>query len=168
MKYCKITTISHPVSLSHNECLEHISNILQRESTECIDCTFPIFDKENTVINLDKTEAIKAEIEKRTRNKSMDFAFGIVDSNSTVKEILMIELRLNYKNPNNLSKTELEGKVSGSISILKDNIPIHNKYIFIFKTSQISEAENRLFRMRPSINSNYIVMDVDKLKEMYF
>jgi len=95
----------------------------------------------------------------------MDIAFAISDSLNI--EILLVEFRFNYKNPNNLQKGDLEGKVSGSKSFLGNSVKINDNYIFIFKPNLIQQARNRMQRMNPKIPNNYIVMDLEGLVTKY-
>jgi hypothetical protein len=165
MKYCNYTTINHHIAVLHNNCLQDINYLITKEGY--LGTVSPFINNE-TVIYLDLAEELIAITEGRSKNKSMDMAFGLTNSDSSIKEMLMVELRLNYSNPNNLNRAELEGKVAGS-SLLLSNIPeIHNRFIFIFKTNQRQEARNRLSRMIPRINSNYIVMDIPELHSTYF
>lgn len=165
MKYCRNTTINHDISLSHNSCLQNINTLIINEGFVG---TIPLFTNTEIVINLDEAERIMAIEVGRPLNRSMDMAFGLSNENSTNERILMVELRLNYHNPNNLNRTEIEEKVNGSSLLLNDIPPIYKLYIFIFKTEQLQEAISRLFRMIPRINSNYVVMDIHQLKERYF
>ena len=120
------------------------------------------------VIDLDLVEELAAKSQSRQKNKSMDLAFGITDG-SKLNEMVMVELRLNYQNNlRNLDKSKLDGKVNGSLAILSNNPPIFKQFIFIFQTSLKEQAKNRLFRMYPRINSNYIVMDAFDLKSAFF
>jgi hypothetical protein len=165
MKYCSNTTINHNIAILYNACLQELNQLIVNEGYLG---TIPLFKNNEIVINPDKAEKIIAKKAGRRRNKSMDMAFGLSNSDSSIREMLMVELRLNYRNPNNLNREELEGKVAGSILVLANIPQIHNRYIFIFKTNQRQEARNRLSRMIPRINSNYIVMDIHELQASYF
>ncbi len=83
------------------------------------------------------------------------------------EEMLLVELRFNYQNLKNLKKSDLEGKVRGSVALLPNNV-IHTEYLFIFQPNLVAEARRRLARMNPVIPNNYKTMDLDKLKETYF
>lgn len=168
MKYCINTTRNHPITTKYPQVLEDINDLLINESRDCVGYLVPTFNNNESVINMDSLEAIVARDNNRARNKSMDLAFGINSADSINKEMVLVEIRLNYINPNNLNKEELEGKVNGSSQLLSGHHPIHNKYIFIFKSNQIQEAISRLRRMIPSINSGFIVMDVEQLQLSYF
>jgi hypothetical protein len=169
MKYCNTTTINHPIAQTYSDCLQNINHILFNDSQDCHGYIVPNFENNEIVINLDDVETkLTNDLGRLEKNMSMDLAFGLSNSDSTNQEMLMVELRLNYLNPNNLKKEKIDGKVTGSILALGNHTPIHEKYIFIFKTNQVAEAKNRLFRMIPTVNSNYIVMDLENLKSIYF
>ncbi len=102
------------------------------------------------------------------KNKSMDMAFGIKNSDSSKIQMQLIELRFNYNNPNNLDRKEIEGKVAGSSQLLSEVPPTVKLYMFIFKTEKLQEAISRLFRIIPKINPNYAVMDIYSLKKNIF
>jgi hypothetical protein len=168
MKYCHQTTKSHPIASEYFSCLENINLLIERESRDCKNCVIPTFEKNEIVLNLDAVESTKKDHLRIPRNKTMDMAFGLKDFNENINEFIIVELRLNYQNPNNLNKELIDGKVNGSIELLNNHLAIHSKFIFVFKTNQIKEAENRLFRMIPKVNSNYVVMDLQMLKSAYF
>lgn len=169
MKYCNNTTVNHPISQAYSNCLQNINDIILKDSQDCHGYVIPNFENNEIVINLDDVEEKLTIAQGRLeKNKSMDMAFGITNSDATVKEMLMVELRLNFINPNNLKKDKIDDKVAGSTLALQNHYPIHEKYIFIFKTSLVAEATNRLFRMHPAVNSNYVVMDLQNLKANFF
>ena len=95
-------------------------------------------------------------------------SFGVAIENSTIKHMVIVELRLNYINPNNVRREELEEKAIGSIAALGSSIPVHDNFIFIFQSNLVEQARNRLYRMNPRIPSNYIVMDPNTLKHTFF
>ncbi len=165
MKYCRKSTINHNIALSHNSCLQNINTLIIDEGYLGTDL---FFTNEEIILNMDRAETIFAPLENRLQKKSMDMAFGIKSPDSINTKMLMVELRLNYKNPNNLNRAEIEEKVEGTSRILSNIPAIYKLYIFIFKTEQLEEAINRLYRMIPKINTNYVVMDIHQLKEKYF
>jgi hypothetical protein len=164
MKYCQATTMNHQVAQKYTSCITDINALTLKEGYTGVS---PLFTNAEVVINLDEAESLfSVSIGRKEKNKSMDMAFGI--SNSTRNQMLMVELKFNVTEFYSLKKTDLEGKVAGS-SLMLSNIPsIYKRYIFIFKTEHLQEAINRLFRMVPKIDSNYIALDVHLLKETYF
>jgi hypothetical protein len=165
MKYCEETTRNHPIAVKYNTFLESLEHLIRREGYSN---PANLFINGEIVLDLDQTEKFVAEVEGRLPNKSMDFAMGIKNHSATRRSILLVELRLNYNNPNNLDRKEIVGKVEGSVNLLSPYIPVYGEYIFIFRTEKIQEAISRLFRMIPKINSQFIVMDIDTLKKEYF
>lgn len=55
--------------------------------------------------------------------------------------LLLVELRINYKSTSNLSKSEMEGKVSHTKALLGGEISINKESIFIFNNKLISQAK---------------------------
>ncbi len=166
MKYCKETTSNHPALNLFPICLEELNKLI---CCEGYSGEIPFFSHGEVVINLDLLEEKLAFQENnRLLNKSMDFGFGVSNQDSSDKYFILSELRLNYDNPNNLKGEDVIGKVKGSLLSIKNEIPIYEKFIFIFKTNQLEEARSRMFRISPRIPNNYIVMDLQKLRDSYF
>lgn len=165
MKYDKLTTKNHNVSKQYLCCLEDFNKIVHREDDELKNKQIPQLVSDVEVLNLDCAEGKRCAPNNIQRNKTMDIAFAVSDSLNI--EILLVEFRFNYKNPNNLQKVDLEGKVSGSKSFLGNSVKINDNYIFIFKPSLIQQARNRMQRMNPKIPNNYIVMDLEGLVTKY-
>ena len=164
MKYCKTTTQNHPVSLAHKICLEDINTLIIEEGYSE---TNPLFTNNEIVINLDKAKKIIAKSKGINEEKSVDMAFGLTHGDSSTNEMLMVELKFNYvNNLKNLKMDSLKGKIRDSKNLLTELVPISNEYIFIFKTNHIEEAKNKFFRA--GFARNFIVMDISKLKEIYF
>jgi hypothetical protein len=164
MKYCFKTTTAQVVCCSYPACLEKLNDIIVRDG---YDGTMPFFENNEVAINCDSVEKYDAKAEGRKEfNKSMDIAFGI--SNAMQAEMLLVELRLNYVNPNNLDRKVLVEKMNGTLGVIKSSVPIHNKTIFVFTSSVKAEARNRLARMDPKVPSSFIVMDINELKAVYF
>lgn len=165
MKYDKLTTKNHNVSKQYLCCLEDFNKIVHREDDELKNKQIPQLVSDVEVLNLDCAEEKRCDPNNIQRNKTMDIAFAISDSLNI--EILLVEFRFNYINPYNMKKGDLEGKVSGSKSILGNSVKINDNYIFIFKPNLIQQARNRMHKMNPKIPNNYIVMDLDGLVRKY-
>ncbi len=167
MKYCSETTTNHKVAQTYTSCIEDINSFIANEG---YDGLLPLFTKSEVILNMDKVETfVSASIGRKEKNKSMDMVFGITDpDNSIKKQILLVELKFNMKDFYGLKRQDLEGKVAGTTAILTDSSPIYKQYIFIFKTQCLQEALNRIYRMVPKIESNYIALDINLLKETFF
>jgi hypothetical protein len=166
MKYCLRTTIAHYICCSYPNCLEKIDDIIFREGYIG---ALPFFSNSEVAINCDIAERQVATSSGRTIfDRSMDMAFGISDVNSNQSEMVLVELRLNYINPNNLNRKELVEKMNGTTGVLQTSVPIHNQIIFVFESIVKAEARNRLARMDPKVPSSFVVMDLNDLKSTYF
>lgn len=166
MNYCISTTQNHPIAQAYPNCIQDFNTLLINEGYVS---STTLFDNSEVVLNLDAVEALIALAEdNRNRNSSMDFTFGIANKEATSRMMVLVELRLNYVNPNNLKREKLEDKVAGSLLALTSIIPIYPNFIFIFSSDKKEEARNRLFKMYPRIPSSYIVMDLQDLKTSFF
>lgn len=165
MKYSKGLTLIHPASLNKPECIKAFNDL---NITEGYSGPSDLFSSDIIVLDLDCVEAKISADEHRIRRSSMDCTFAIENEETNSNEMLMVELRYNYSNLQNLTRTKLLDKVSGSTLALGNSVIISNIFIFIFTTILKEQARSRLFRMLPKVPSNYIVMDIYELKEKYF
>jgi len=155
MKYCQETTKSHPLAISNSNCLQKINDIIKNEGGN----TFP-FNANDIALNLDKVV-----IEKHLQNLcSMDMTIGISQNNA--KKMLLIEFKLNYRVPKNISGKECKRKIQDSIKLLGQEIAISNTPIFIFKTNLLSQAKNILSRQLgiPKVE----VLGIEDFRTNYF
>jgi hypothetical protein len=164
MKYCRITTENHPVSLACPDCIEDISALLLKEGH----ITLFAFTNDEVVLNLDCVETLLALKGVRDKRKSMDMTFGIANDDRSVQLMVLVELKLNHLNPNNVKRDFLEQKVIESTAVLSNSIHIYANYIFLFRSDRKEEAKNRFFRMNPKIPNEYLVMDVEELYDTFF
>jgi hypothetical protein len=167
MKYCPETTKTHNIAIKYESCIEEINSLIEKEGYKG---SLPLFSNSESILNMDLAEILVSEsIGRKEKNKSMDMAFGISDpDNSSKKQMLMVELKFNMTDFYGLKKQDLEGKVAGSTAILADSPPLYKQYIFIFKENHIHEAISRMYRMVPKIESNYMALDMESLKERFF
>lgn len=168
MKYDKQKTISHPVSITYSCCIQDFNEVVKNEDDELNAKQYTcVFLSSVEVLNLDCAKDKKYPIEVgKERPKSMDITFAISENNDS--EMVLVDFKLNVRNPNTLKKDGLERKVSDSIVFLGNSIPIHNQYIFVFQPKRVQQARNRLQRMIPKIPNNYVAMDLQDLINRYF
>lgn len=157
-------TENHLVSKLYPDSLVDLDLLIHREDSESTGVKTQF--NNSLVIDLDCVERVKATKECRRRFSTMDCTLAIRDETET--NMLLVELRLNYKNLQNLNRNKLIDKVTGSTLLLSESPVIHPEYIFIFKTELKSQARNRFYRMSPRISNNYIVMDINDLSQKYF
>ena len=158
-KYCADTTNQHPISKKFKDCVEKLDTLCKEEGAKKTP-----FSKEQC-LNIDRVENILAQNEKRNARKTMDISFGLKSGNE--KRVILCELRLNYKNVNNLKKSELDSKISNSRNILGHSTVIFNPSLFIF-TSQIKNQAYRLLRRLYSNKNTVKAIDLNDLKKYYF
>lgn len=164
MKYNKEKTLDHIISKTFPCCVKDFNQVILDEDDNLNN--IPSFFTDVLVIDLDCVEKNKAKTERRIQCKTMDNTFAI--SNVSSIEMLLVELRFNYRNLSNLDRNELLGKVSGSINLLGNSVVINDNFIFIFQPDLLQQAINRLQRMNPRIPNNYIAMDLNQLMSVYF
>lgn len=157
-KYCIETTENHTLATKFSDCIALINEMSINEGAK----KTPFTDEKG--LNLDKIESICAQREKRDSQKTMDISFGIKDGNN--KEFVLCEFRLNFTNPNNIKKRDLELKIDYSKRLLGNHPVIHNKYLFIFPKNIKCQADNRLRRLFS--NKSFVkVLDIYEMKSEY-
>ncbi len=163
LKYCEKTTSGHSVFQHNPDCQCAIKHLIKAEGGKG-----NLF-KYDRALNLDKVEEKLAQKEKRRgKKKTMDVFWGVSENEINGKAAL-IEFKFNVKNPKNLKKTELEGKVKGSMIIIGTEIPVYNKYCFVFSPGVHQQAIyqfHRLFNGNP--NSPYKAITEKELHELYW
>ncbi|KAA6346011.1 hypothetical protein EZS27_006436 [termite gut metagenome] len=154
-KYCEATTCEHNLAIKHPDCIESIHAVIRNEGGK------KSFFKTEKCLNLDKIETKQAQEKKQEIKATMDCSFGI--SHGKQKRMILCEYRLRYKNVNNLSKTELDSKITHSKNLLGTTYVIHNCYLFVFNPEIKKQAIHRL-RWLYNGSKNREVIDINKLK----
>lgn len=158
MVYCKTTTERHFQSIAHSGCLIELNQMITKEGVACC-----IFDSNWIVLDLDALEIELKRIERRAyQNKTCDFALGINVNNQ--KKMMLVECRLNYTNANNLSATDLNDKITGSVVLLGYTPPVYNSVYFIFNDKVCSQAYRKLRTMK-SNRKEFIALTINQLRE---
>lgn len=167
MKYSKEETLKTSLAQQFKRCVKDY-NIIFRDNDDNLR-TIPNYFTDVEVIDFDCIEEKLSCLQHRKKVKSVDSIFVISD-NSLDREIVLVELRLNYINMANLKKEELEEKVRETIKTLKsfEKINIHSEYFFVFQPNRTQQARNRLNRMNPKIPTTYISIDINSLKQRFF
>lgn len=158
-KYCPVTTQQHHLAKRFVLCVEKFNDVMSAEGEKRT-----VF-KNEICINLDKVEQSLAQAEKRCRHKTMDICFGVLKNNT--KHLVLCECRFNYQNVKNLSKSELDNKISYSKELVGNEITIHQYIIFLFNIEIKQQAFSRLRRLYS--NKNILkVLDINEFKQEYF
>lgn len=163
MKYNNTETESHIVAQTYPSCLVDIDQLIFKDDDSLLEVGNE-FDN-SVVIDLDGVEILRAQADKRNQKSTMDCTFAISDDAKT--EMLLVEFRFNYVNLQNLNRNKLVDKVECSQEILGDSIPINENSIFIFQKNLKAQAQSRIYRMYPRVPNNYLVMDLDDLKQFF-
>lgn len=163
MKYNNTETETHIVAKTYSSCLVDIDQLIFKDDDSLLEVGNE-FDN-SVVIDLDGVEILRAQADKRNRKSTMDCTFAISDDTKT--EMLLVEFRFNYVNLQNLNRNKLVDKVECSQEILGDSIPINENSIFIFQKNLKAQAQSRIYRMNPRVPNNYLVMDLDDLKQFF-
>jgi hypothetical protein len=163
MKYNNTETESHIVAQTYSSCLVDIDQLIFKDDDSLLEVGNE-FDN-SVVIDLDGVEILRAQADKRNQKSTMDCTFAISDDTKT--EMLLVEFRFNYVNLQNLNRNKLVDKVECSKEILGDSIPINENSIFIFQKNLKAQAQSRIYRMYPRVPNNYLVMDLDDLKQFF-
>lgn len=163
MKYSKQKSASHIIAQTYPSCFVDIDQLIFKDDDSLLQVGNE-FDNSD-VIDLDGVEILRAQRERRNQKSTMDCAFAISDDSKT--EMLLVEFRFNYVNLQNLNRNKLVDKVECSHEILGDSVPINENSIFIFQKNLKAQAQSRLYRMYPRVPNNYLVMDLDDLKQFF-
>lgn len=156
MKYCKATTLQHPVAKKYPVCLQELLSCIKQEGGKGT-----VFCHKEICINLDEVEKQKG---RGDREATMDVTVGLSHEGKN-REMLLVEFRFRYKSPRNISEANIRNKINHSRDLLGGTAS--KDYIFIF-TSNKNEARshfNRLFRGK---NVSCRIMDEDEFYSIYF
>lgn len=138
-QYCTEITKNHVVPKVHRDCLERLDFVCKNDGAK----KTPFEDE--ICVNIDKVEESLAKKDRRDKRKIMDLSFGLVAKKES--RFVLVELRLRYKNVNNLSKTELDSKILTSKSILGQSPNLLNHYYFVFNSKLKHQAHRNLRRL---------------------
>jgi len=158
-QYSPTKTLEHPIASKYPRCVENICDIVKEEGA-----TSTNFSDEKA-INIDKVERALIQQEQRDPLSTMDMSFAITNGKST--NMVLVEMRLNYKNPENISKREIDAKIKHSKNILTHSAVIHGCYYFVFP-SKVKERAISVIRRAFSNKANYVALDLAGLNEVFF
>ena len=80
--------------------------------------------------------------------------------------MLLVECRLNYESPKNISETDLNDKVRGSINLMGQTPPVNRVVYFLFK-EKVKPMAYRLLRLMKSNRKEYIATTVGEFAALF-
>lgn len=122
-----------------------------------------LFCNEETCLNLDELE--KAQHKKRLQS-TMDLTIGL-SLNQKTSQLLLVELRFNYKSPQNIKRQDIVDKIVHSKELLIGNV-IYAKYIFIFRDNVCNQARNHFSRLFSGKKTNCCIMSESEFYNKFF
>ena len=131
--YSNKTTRRHPIWRISSALFDDISNRDRNGSY--------YFSRDIEALDMDTYEQMRGGNADRT----VDAIIGIetcINKKCMSPRLMMIEFRTNYDNPNNLSKSELEEKVSHSSQLLGAELPVERLKILLFRDEVAAQARS--------------------------
>lgn len=136
----------------YSRCAETLQGLSQRDYPNKYE-----FNPNIECIDLDSYERM---VNRGNLENTMDAAIGVCDCSKnkrkTFPRLLLVELRMGYRNVDNLSAKDLLNKVNHSIDLLGTEIPIDKNCIFIFDDTVYAQAR-RWFFSRANAKTAYKV-----------
>lgn len=109
-------------------------------------------------------DAYEKGLKKGIHNPTVDAVIGVFSGK--ISELVLVELRLNYKNTNNLSTKKLEEKVSCSKNILSGCGKLHPIVYFVFNKQVQPKARNRFARAKWGGKKNFKAITIPELNQL--
>lgn len=109
-------------------------------------------------------DAYEKGLKKGIHNPTVDAVIGVFSGK--ISELVMVELRLNYKNADNLSPTKLEEKVSCSKNILSGCGKLHAMVYFVFNDRVQSQARNWFARAKWGGKKHFKAITIPELNQL--
>ena len=109
-------------------------------------------------------DAYEKGLKKGIHNPTVDAVIGVFSGK--ISELVLVELRLNYKNADNLSPTKLEEKVSCSKNILSGCGKLHAMVYFVFNHRVQSQACSWFARLKWGGKKNFKPITIPELNQL--
>lgn len=109
-------------------------------------------------------DAYEKGLKKGIHNPTVDAVIGVFSGK--ISELVLVELRLNYKNADNLSPTKLEEKVSCSKNILSGCGKLHAMVYFVFNHRVQSQARSWFARLKWGGKKNFKPITIPELNQL--
>ena len=109
-------------------------------------------------------DAYEKGLKKGIHNPTVDAVIGVFSGK--ISELVLVELRLNYKKVDNLSPTELEKKVSCSKDILSGCGKLHPIVYFVFNKQVQPKARSWFARLKWGGKKNFKPITIPELNQL--
>ena len=109
-------------------------------------------------------DAYEKGLKKGIHNPTVDAVIGVFSGK--ISELVLVELRLNYKNADNLSPTKLEEKMSCSKDILSGCGKLHPIVYFVFNHRVQSQARSWFARLKWGGKKNFKPITIPELNQL--
>mgnify|MGYP000068011379 FL=1 len=109
-------------------------------------------------------DAYEKGLKKGIHNPTVDAVIGVFSGK--ISELVLVELRLNYKNADNLSPTKLKKKVSCSKDILSGCGKLHPIVYFVFNDHVQSLARSWLARAEKGRKKHFKAITIPELNQL--
>ena len=109
-------------------------------------------------------DAYEKGLKKGIHNPTVDAVIGVFSGK--ISELVLVELRLNYKNADNLSPTKLEEKVSCSKNILSGCGKLHAMVYFVFNHRVQSQARSWFARAKWGGKKHFKAITIPELNQL--
>lgn len=109
-------------------------------------------------------DAYEKGLKKGIHNPTVDAVIGVFSGK--ISELVLVELRLNYKNADNLSPTKLEEKVSCSKNILSGCGKLHPIVYFVFNHRVQSQARSWFARAKWGGKKHFKAITIPELNQL--
>lgn len=158
MKYSKSLTETHLLCCRYKECLQYLADCMKTEGGKGV-----LFCDKETCLNLDELEKT---LHKERLQSTMDLTIGL-SLNQKTSQMLLVELRFNYKSPQNIKRQEIINKINHSKELLTGSV-IYGEYIFIFKDNVCNQARNHFSRLFSGKKTNCCIMSESEFYNLFF
>lgn len=109
-------------------------------------------------------DAYEKGLKKGIHNPTVDAVIGVFSGK--ISELVLVELRLNYKSVNNLSTKKLEGKVSCSKNILSGCGKLHPIVYFVFNKQVQPTARSWFARAKWGGKKDFKAITIPELNQL--
>lgn len=126
-------------SIVDNHRLKRFESTLQEICVR--DYKTPYFKADVAALDLDEYE----KSQKSNNDNTMDSAIGVCNQNSKNERLMLVELKIDVSDPENMEMSALRGKVSHSKDILIGD-RIDPNILIVFKTDKAKNKAERIFK----------------------